>query len=208
MDLKSFNDLHLINNNLIDIAIIKLIKSQISEDDIIVFGGDIFNTFNVGLTNETFYKFISSLKNKIFLLTGNHDWSRGRCSFRNIKYFSKNVKVISGYYYEDINNYRLHFYNYFRYSTDQKFEIDENQFNVLFSHFDLDTEKVPLNFQSFDAIINGHIHSFSKNGYFINSGSIRQVAINESRNTRYISLNLDSNKIDYRINEIAAARSC
>ncbi len=189
-----FGDLHL-QNNVLDKYILGFIKSQIKEDDIIVFLGDIFDDFDIGCKNESFYKFISTLENQIFILLGNHDFSQGRVVVKIVNYFKSNIVVIPNYTFLDIDNYRLHFYNYFRYSRDIDFQLHSDKKNILFSHADLDPKNPLKGFSQFYAVFNGHIHDYSQNENIINVGSIRKTKINEMDDKSIHRLYLDDNNL-------------
>ena len=85
--MKIFGDLHLLNNDIIDNTIISFLKKEIKKDDTVVFLGDVFNDFNVGVKNESFYNFLSTLTNQVYIIEGNHDFSRGRNALKIVSHF-------------------------------------------------------------------------------------------------------------------------
>lgn len=207
----NFGDLHLTNNHVIDKPVIDFLDSVIETDDIIIFDGDVFDSFNISVKNESFYNFLkqkSKIFKKCYIVTGNHDKSKGRNSMKIMNHFSNKIEVINNYKYVDISDFlRLHFYNYFRYETDQKFELDPIKKNYLFSHCDMEKEEdIKDNMKSFDLIFNGHIHTPSEFGNVINTGSIRMVSNNEDIHKRYYTINPETCKI--QIHNFEAVSIC
>ncbi len=53
---QDFSDLHILNNKAIDTATINKVRSLIEPKvSIVIFNGDVFHSFDVGVTNEIFY---------------------------------------------------------------------------------------------------------------------------------------------------------
>lgn len=201
---QDFSDLHIVNNKAIDTATINKLRSLIEPNvSIVIFNGDVFHSFDVGVTNEIFYEFVVELTEKgilVIIVAGNHDVSKGRLSFKIIKHFSKLVKIISEYNYIDFDNYRLHFYNYFRYErSESQFDIHPSKMNILFTHSDLNPESPYASFKPFDFVVNGHIHDFAFKDKYMNLGAVRVVAKNETGTKKYLRFDLDEVGFRYKL---------
>jgi UDP-2,3-diacylglucosamine pyrophosphatase LpxH/DNA-directed RNA polymerase subunit RPC12/RpoP len=199
--IKVFGDLHLTGNKIIDESIINFLKENINDADTIIFLGDLFNNFDISTKDNIFFNFLGYIKNNIFILHGNHDISRGRKWSSGIKHLTDRITIIEDYQYFDINeNYRLHFKNYFK-NAELKFNIKENVNNILFSHMDLDVNNPSIFMKDLDLVCNGHIHDFSIREKYINIGSVRMCAKNETKNKKYITIDLDNKELNYRLHD-------
>ena len=191
-------DLHITGNGVIDRPIIDLLR-QIIKNYVIVFLGDVFDSFDISVKDNLFINFLAELKNNVIILTGNHDFSKNRFWGNIINPFKNNIKIIKDYEFLDINNYRLHFKNYFKH-LNKEFEITDNKkLNILFSHYDLDVYNPPKEFNRFNLVLNGHIHNYTKNFQFINLSAVRKCKINESSDKYYCIIDLDKEDLDYKI---------
>ena len=196
MNIKIFGDLHLTNNDIIDKPVLEFLIANIKKDDMLVFLGDIFHSFDTGLRNESFYNFLSQMENIVYIILGNHDISQNRFSIQKnvINNFSKRVTAINEYGFVDVQNVRLHFYNYFRrgkFKTDLFF-IDREKINILCSHMDLRVDSQDKVYKDFRRVVNGHIHDFENGGNayssLVNLGAVRQVAVNESPDKKFVTI--------------------
>jgi hypothetical protein len=195
-------DPHFENLPIIDNALINFFKEQIKPTDIVIFLGDVFSSFDIGIKNDSFYDYIESIDNSVIILCGNHDQSQGRTSIKFLKYFRDNIKVVKDYEFTDISDkYRFHFYNYFRYTRDIDFQLHSDKRNILFSHADLIPDNPIKGFSDMDLIFNGHLHdlSLSINKKIINTGSIRKTAINELDDKNIYRLTIGDEELLIRI---------
>jgi hypothetical protein len=197
MKLKVFGDLHLTGNNIIDVPIINFLKDNIAKDDTVVFLGDIFDTFNISVQYNIFYDYLSTVKNTVYIILGNHDFSQNRCWSIPIKNFVSNIKIIKEYEYVDINNkLRLHFYNYFKKNIKQ-FNVKDDGFNMLFSHSDLVVTNPYPEYSVMNLCVNGHQHDFDQSDKYINLGAIRQCKIDENSNKRLLIFDTDTLQYEF-----------
>lgn len=189
--IKYITDLHLLGLSFIDEPVMDCVESILEKDDILVIGGDIFNSYTVGLSNTTFYDRVMKLAEickDIYLLTGNHDDNQGVCSFRLFNYAKDNVHIVQDYSKVTINNVNYHFLNHFRHYP--KFgQLNLGGTNVLFSHAEINNEEeIPKSFLKFDRVYNGHIHDFGNFGHVVNTGAFRQTKKNESSLRHYLEI--------------------
>lgn len=187
MSIKYITDLHIKGYDFIDIPIMEKVLSIVEKDDILVVGGDVFDTYQIGLSNTVFYDYmlkISDICKSVYILTGNHDINQGVCSFRLFKYAKNNVKVIEDFYKETIDGVNYYFLNHFRHYPEFS-KIKLEGVNILFSHAEINNSlEIPKKFRLFDRVYNGHIHDYSYFDNVVNTGAFRQTKKNES-NTRY-----------------------
>lgn len=189
--IKYITDLHLKNLPNVDAAVMDHVCYICQKNDTLVIGGDVFDTFGIGLSNDVFYEKIvelSKICKDIYILTGNHDESQGVCSFRLFNYARDNVHIVEKYHKVVIEGVNYHFLNHFRhYPTFNQLELDG--VNVLFSHAEINNaDEIPKKFKLFDKVFNGHIHDFSTFDNVVNTGAFRQTKKNESEVRYYLEI--------------------
>ncbi len=196
MKFRVLGDLHLTNIEIIDVPVINKLKELIRFDETLIFLGDVFDSFDIGVANESFYEFISSINNMTYIIQGNHDFNRGLNSMSHIPFFSDRVKIVREYEFVDVNPfYRFHFLPYFRHRFDVALQPGEN-LNFLFSHCDVNKfDEIPAEFKKMTKIYNGHIHdasdySLGDHRDFHNVGSFRQCKVNEDEKKRHFLINI------------------
>ncbi len=201
MRLLDIGDLHYTLRKVIDQPITDFLRSIVLPEDILVFNGDTLNNFDIGVKNNQFFDFLALIKNKIFIILGNHDISKGRCGLSVLRPFIDRIVIIEDYEYYDINdNYRLHFKNYFK-NAELKFDIKENTNNILFTHMDLDVNNPNIALKDLDLIISGHQHDFQRREKYLNLGAIRKVAKNEIKEKKYLTIDLDNKELNYQLHD-------
>lgn len=205
MRVKVFGDLHLTNDAAIDAAVMKTVAGFIDADDALIFLGDVFDSFQIGMTNSVFYEMISKLDNEIYIIQGNHDFREGMAALNVARHFADNIHVIKDYETFDAHPfYKFHFLGYFRSRTAVEFDLG-SKMNFLFSHCDAErADRIPESFKAFDQVYNGHIHDAldfmmdpAKRREFHNVGAMRQCRTNETDIKRYfvIDISESTNKV-------------
>jgi len=188
--IKIFGDLHYTNNEVIDNKITSFLKSNINSDDVIFFVGDVFDKSEFAFKDNLFYKFLSNIKNKVYIILGNHDFGKG-VSFKIINYFSDNVKVVDGCENVVIDKFNFILNSYYRYDKDLSITsfMKEEYKNILLCHTDIDFNDDI--YKNFDYVINGHIHQFSRVNNIINIGAVREVSFGEVGKKYYAVIDND-----------------
>jgi hypothetical protein len=154
------------------------------------------DSFDVGIKPNIFYEYLATLKNEVYVILGNHDFSKNRCFGNVLRHFSNNIHIVEEYSHVDINNYRLHFYNYFK-KLDVNFELDNSKINCLFTHSDLNVYEPFPKFKEMNFVCSGHIHDFQKNLHYVQLGAVRQCKVNESVNKKYMVMDLNNPELNY-----------
>jgi len=195
---KIIGDLHLTLNENVNQKILNSVDKEtgdLTKNDSIIFLGDVFDTFDIGLKTTSFYSFLNEKARKvknIYVLTGNHDIKRGAVSFKMVGQFLKNVIIVDHTYSFEDDKVNYIFVNFFRYAVSNLPKLNPDKKNIIFTHAEINNlNEIPKEFSDANLIINGHIHDGSQFGNLVNVGAFRQVASNES----YIKniANLDDN---------------
>ena len=197
MRFKIFGDLHLTLDKVINKPIFDFLNNNVDKEDILIFLGDIFDTFDISVKNIEFYEWLQKIQNTVYIITGNHDYSKNRSAWKVVKPFTERINIIENYQYFDIFGYRFHFKNYFKDLSNPLSPV-ENMKNILFTHMDLNP-KNPVNIvKPFDWVISGHIHDFEMVKKYITLGAVRQCKINESKKKKYMVIDIDDNEFNFK----------
>ena len=152
-----------------------------------------------------------------YMIIGNHDMSNQNNTMNSIIFvFNEYAKIIPDYFYEDINNTRLHFMSYTS-KLFPHFILSEDKKNVLFTHIDIigftmsNGFKANVGFKKedlkkFDLVISGHYHKHQEVGNIIYVGSTHQTSFGE-RDQKHGFMVFDTDTLTYDfIENISAPR--
>lgn len=214
MNILCIGDLHFNIKRLKHIEkLTKDIKNILKENniDIIVFLGDILdNHKNIHLTvlNETikFFKKLSKLNKKIYVLIGNHDRSNNQVymtdehpfymiNINNVEFINKTKQINELLFVPYVPNGRF---------NEAIRDFDLTNIKCIFAHQEfkgckLNKHIISKNgddYNNYPYIISGHIHSFYKMENILYIGTPYQISIDESEKKYYIIFNTETREIN------------
>lgn len=206
--------------------LIPLLKKEVSEGDIIVHLGDLFDNRDIipiNLLNFAMDQVIEISKIAPFhMIVGNHDcWSRSSDEINTIRPFKyiPNVHVYDSVESIDFNDKKLLMMPYLNKKKDQIRHINDNKdCNYIFCHSDLNGARMHLSsvghknnnkidvdeFKGFDGVYSGHIHIVQRSKNFVFVGSNFQMDRNDYNDTKGIFvIDTDTNKEEFYENNIS-----
>lgn len=213
MNILCIGDLHFNIKRLKHIKKLKEdIRNIIKENniDIIVFLGDILdNHKNIHLTvlNETiiFFKKLSKLEKKIYVLVGNHDRTNNQVymtnehpfymiNINNVEFISKTKQVNELLFVPYVPNGRF---------NDAINGFDLTNIKCIFAHQEFKgcmlnkhiTSKNGDDYSNYPYIISGHIHTFHKMENVLYIGTPYQISIDESEKKYYVIFDTETHNI-------------
>ena len=203
MKILIYSDLHLHNhhrllvNSETALNSLSFIKNYAIENNIpmIVSAGDFFHTKAKAYAPHVVQALLRMKdlhKSGInhYMVIGNHDMANPNSSMNSILFvFSDYAKIISDYYYTDVEDARVHFLS-FTNTFFENFILAEDKKNILIAHLDIIGFVMPNgyvartgfkkeDFKDFDLVISGHYHKHQVLNNIVYVGSPYQTSLSE-----------------------------
>ena len=221
MKILIYSDLHLYNHHKLSINsetalnVLNFIKNYSRDHGIkkIICAGDFFHAKSRVYAPHVvqsllIIKEIYKLGVEQYFIIGNHDMASVNSYLNSILFvFSDYSKIVSDYYFFDIDSARVHLLNYTTYKFDD-FVLSKNK-NILVTHLDIKdfymSNNVKCNngfnlsdFNDFDLVVSGHFHEFQQKENVVYVGSPYQISFSEKDQKKgFILLDTESLKFEF-----------